>query len=301
MKEIRKIKCVNDYTQYYGVKSQHPLIGVICFDELGEVRHSLNDYGVYGFFLHRESQVSLRHGMSNYQYDENSLICVSPEQIGGHPDDGTTIQLTGWALLFHPTFLTGTVLENQIETFGFFSYMLNEALKLDAYECNIITSILRSIRFELEHHDSNGLKGIVASYIGLLLNYAQRAFLRQYPSATNLKSNDLLAQFHTLLYNYYKKGLHEKHGLPTVSYCAGELCLSANYFGDVVKRATGSTAQSYIQRFIIQRARRLLLNGATTAEAAYQLGFDYPQHLNRMFKKLIGVSPSEYVRQLIAD
>ncbi len=297
MKEIRKIKCVDDYTSYYGVKAQHPLVGVICFDELGEVRHSMNDYGVYGFFLHRESQVALRHGMSQYQYGENSLICVAPEHIGGHPDDGTTVQLTGWAILFHPTLLTDTPLAAQIDNYGFFSYMINEALKLDAYECNIITSILRSIRHELEHRDSHGLKEIVVSYITLLLNYAQRAFLRQYPSATNLKSNDLLARFHTLLYNYYKLGLQEKHGLPTVAYCASELCLTANYFGDVVKRATGSTAQSYIQRFIIQRARRLLLNGATTAEAAYQLGFEYPQHLNRMFRRLMGTSPSEYIKK----
>jgi len=299
MNEIRHIRNVNDYTSYYGVTAQHPLVGIVCFDELGEVRHSLNDYEVYGFFLHADNKVPLRHGVSSYQYEANSLICVSPEQIGGHPDDGTTVHLTGWALLFHPSFLAGTPLQEQIEHYGFYSYLLNEALQLDAYECNIITSMMRSIRHELEHRNDASQKDIIISYISLLLNYAQRAFLRHYPNAIHLKSSDILARMHTLLYKYYQQGLQLEKGLPTVSYCANELCLSPNYFGDVIKRATGSTAQSYIQRFIVQKAKRLLLNGATTAETAFQLGFEYPQHLNRMFRNVTNTSPTAYQKMLL--
>jgi len=299
MKEIRHIKNVDDYTSYYGVKAQHPLVGIVCFDELGEVRHSLNDYEVYGFFMHADNKVPLRLGVSSYQYEANSLICVSPEQIGGHPDDGSTVKLTGWALLFHPSFLADTPLQYQIEHYGFHSYLLNKALRLDAYECNIITSMMRSIRHELEHCKDESQKDILVSYISLLLSYAQRAFVRQYPNAAHLKSNDILARIYTLLYKYYQQGIQLEKGLPTVSYCAGELCLSANYFGDVVKRATGSTAQSYIQRFIVQKAKRMLLNGLSTSETAFQLGFEYPQHLNRMFRNVTGTSPTAYQKMLL--
>ena len=294
MSNIQHIKNVEDYTSYVGSPLQHPLVSVVCFDELGEVRHSLNNWDIYGFFLHDEEEVSITKGIAQYHYTKNSLICVSPGNVGGKADDGTTIHLTGWALLFHPTLLAGTHLEKTINGYGIYAYQSNEALAIDPYERNIMVSIMRSIRYELEHSKGKQTLDIVVSYIGLLLNYCQQAFNRLHNTHPNEQTNDRLSQLYYILSNYYKEEKQHKQGLPSVSYCAEQMCITPNYLGDIIKQATGSTAIAYIQRFIIAKAKNMLINGQSVSEAAYALGFDYPHHLSRMFKKMAGVSPTDY-------
>ena len=61
---------------------------------------------------------------------------------------------------------------------------------------------------------------------------------------------------------------------------------------------TGDTASDYIRQYIIQRAKNELATGEGIAQVAYELGFEYPQHLSRMFKKQVGITPSEYYESL---
>ena len=84
-----------------------------------------------------------------------------------------------------------------------------------------------------------------------------------------------------------------QEGLPTVKYVADKGCLSANYFGDMIRKQTGQTASEYIQNKLIERAKESLLStDKTTSEIAYGLGFQYPQHLSRMFKRVTGCTPN---------
>ena len=298
MNSILHIRNVEDYTSYLGIHAQHPLVSVICFDELGEVRHSLNNYDIYGFFLHDEEMVELTMGIAQYHYTRNSLICVAPGNVGGKADDGTTIHLTGWALLFHPALLAGTHLEKTINGYGIYAHQSNEALAVDPYERNIMASIMRSIRYELDNFQGKQTLDIVVSYIGLLLNYCQQAFNRLHHTHPDQLTNDRLAQLYAILTNYYKKNLQHEQGLPSVSFCAEKMCLSPNYLGDLIKQATGDTALIYIHRFIIAKAKNMLINGMSVSETAYALGFEYPQHLSRMFKKIANLSPTEFVESL---
>ena len=107
----------------------------------------------------------------------------------------------------------------------------------------------------------------------------------------------MLPRFEHLLRQYYARKLQRQHGLPTVKYCAQQLFLSPNYFGDLIRMLTGDTATSHIRRFLMQRAQQLLISGATITETSEQLGFDYPQHFTRQFKKYFGKTPSEFVRK----
>jgi AraC-like DNA-binding protein len=78
---------------------------------------------------------------------------------------------------------------------------------------------------------------------------------------------------------------------------AQQLFLSPNYFGDLVRELTGDSATSHIRRFLMQRAQQILLSGASITETAESLGFDYPQHFTRIFKKHFGETPSEYINK----
>ena len=84
-------------------------------------------------------------------------------------------------------------------------------------------------------------------------------------------------------------------GLPSVAYFADKACLSPGYFGDLIRKETGLTAQYYIQQHILALSKQLLLDPSQSiSQIADRLGFQYPQHFSRFFKKLAGMTPKEY-------
>lgn len=119
MEKILKVRNVSDYTQYVGSTEHHPLVGVVDYAEVSPIRHSLNDYQIYGIFFHDEANIDLSYGCGKYDYHEGTVICVAPGQIGGKKDNGERVKLTGWALLFHPDILRGTPLEKKIKNYSF--------------------------------------------------------------------------------------------------------------------------------------------------------------------------------------
>jgi AraC-like DNA-binding protein len=135
---------------------------------------------------------------------------------------------------------------------------------------------------------------VIVSYIELLLNYCLRFYDRQFITRTHL-NKDILTRFEGLLKSYYESELPKTVGLPTVSYCANELNLSANYFGDMVKKETSKTALEYIQEKVIDLAKeRIFDRSKSISEIAFEMGYKYPQHFTRLFKQRVGMSPQEY-------
>ncbi len=295
MKQILKVHNVNDYARYIGAPQLHPLVSVIHYDELEHCRHSLNNYDVYGMFIADETLEELTYGLTTYDLYRHALMCVAPGQIGGKADTGEEIQTKGWALLFDPELLHGTDLERQMQTYTYFSYNTNEALMMSDQQRQTIVGLLDALREELKNDDQHS-RSIITSYIQLVLEYIARYYAKQL-STEATKSNDLLTRFENLLNRYYGEGTYLQHGLPTVKYCAQGLFLSPNYFGDLVKEITGDTASNTIRRYVMKRALELLISGSTVGQVAEQLGFDYPQHFTRMFKKHFGLSPSGYLKQ----
>ena len=130
-----------------------------------------------------------------------------------------------------------------------------------------------------------------------MLNFCQRFYNRQFLTR-KLENTDILMKFDSLLRDYYEKEEQLTLGLPTVQYFADKLCMSPNYFGDLIRKTTGDTASNHIRQYVIQCAKNKLANGTNVTQIAYELGFEYPQHLSRMFKKQTGITPSEYCESL---
>lgn len=296
MSKILKVKNVNDYCNWLGYENQHTQVCVIDYKEVSPIRHCLANYNVYGIFFHDEAEIDLTYGCGKYDYKKGTVICVAPGQIGGKEDNGERVMLTGWALLFHPDILQGSALEKTIKNYTFFDYRINEALHMSEEEHDILVSLMHQMRDELSKKHDEQQNAIIVGYIELMLNFCQRFYNRQFLTR-KLENSDILMRFNSLLQDYYEKGIQFTLGLPTVQYCANELCMSSNYFGDLIKKTTGDTASNHIRQYIIQRAKNELISGATASQVAYNLGFDYPQHLSRLFKKCCGCSPTEYVKQ----
>jgi AraC-like DNA-binding protein len=275
----------------------HPLVSVIHYDELEHCRHSLNSYDVYALFIGDEELEDLSYGQLQYVLHRHALMCVSPGQIGGKTDMGEEIHTKGWALLFDTELLRNTELGRRMSDYTYFSYSVSEALLMTDDQRLSLVSLLEQIRQELSRKEDAHTLRIVTSLIEQVLELVARYYSQQLSTAATSVNSDLLPRFEHLLRQYYDNNLQRKYGLPTVKYCAQQLFLSPNYFGDLIRELTGDSAPSHIRRFIMQRAQQLLAGGTSISEAADSLGYDYPQHFTRMFKKHFGVTPSTYIRK----
>ena len=295
MEKILRVRSVNDYARYIGAPVLHPLVSVVLYDELEHCRHSLNNYDVYALFIGDEELEDLSYGQLQYDLHRHALMCVAPGQIGGKADTGEEIQTKGWALLFDTELLRGTELGRRMPDYTYFTYSVSEALLMTDEQRLSIVNLLEQIRQELlKEEDAHTLR-IVSSQIAHVLELIARYYAVQLSTSVRSTNSDLLSRFENLLHDYYVDSLQHQHGLPTVKYCAQQLFLSPNYFGDLIRTLTGDTATSHIRRFLMQRAQQLLLSGATVSETAESLGFEYPQHFTRLFKKHFGVTPSEFI------
>lgn len=295
MKNILHITDPNVYARSVNAPVLHPLVSVIHYDEVSPIRSSMNRYGVYGLFIQRNFPRNLVYGMKMFDVPDGSIIAVEPGQIGGKEDDGETIDISGWVLLFSPELLHGTDLEARMKDYHFFSYFATETLRMEPSEWSRISQLLMQLRHELEENaDSPALRSVILGYIRLILEYCDRIYLRQL-SKEDRASSDLLKRFHQLLRDYYLEERQLDLGVPSVRYCAGVLAYSARYLGDVIHRATGGTAIGYIHSFVVEQGKNLLMNGHNISETAHLLGFDYPHHFTRLFKKVTGITPTDFL------
>lgn len=294
MGTVVKYDNIFQYNESRGVETLHPLVSVIDFSKCGPARFERQVYGFYTIFLKEVKCGDLRYGRNYYDYQEGTLVFLAPGQVIGYENNGQTYQPKGWALLFHPDLLRGTSLGRNIAGYTFFSYEVNEALHLSEQERQVVMDCLQNIQSELKHAIDKHSRTLIVSNIGLLLNYSTRFYERQFITRNNV-NRDVLAGFERLLGDYFAGDRPERDGVPSVRWCAEQLHLSANYFGDLVKKETGRTAQEYIQLKLLEVAKERILDPSLTiGEVAYGLGFQYPQHFTRMFKKLTGQTPNEY-------
>ncbi len=299
MENIIKLDSVQDYNRFLGVETQHPLVSMVDLSTLESIKHGKKYFGFYCVFFKELECGTILYGRSKYDYQEGTMIFIAPGQVAGVDDDGQTLNPKGQVLMFHPDLLYGTPLARRMNSYSFFSYGSNEALHMSERERQTILNSFRDIREELSSTIDRHTKQIIASNIEILLNHCTRFYERQFVTReiTNL---DLLARFEQLLKNHFVSDKPKTIGLPTVQYCAEQICLSPNYFSDLIRKETGKTAQEYIHLAVIERAKELLAeNNQTVSEIAYELGFNYPHHLNRMFKRIVGMTPNEYRKRIV--
>lgn len=293
MDEILKIDTIEQYDQLFGFETRHPLVNIVDFDKRESMKQYRITAGFYAIFLKETKGCIMNYGKTSYDYDDKTVVSIAPGQTVGYTQiEGVLPKSVG--LLFHPDFIRGTSLGQKIKKYTFFSYEANEALHLSTEERTVVHNCLAIIRTELQHAIDKHTKGLICTNIELLLDYCMRFYERQFITRQDLNLN-ALAKFEKLIDNYLDAGLAATAGVPSVKYFADKICLSPNYFGDLVKKETGKSAKEYIQLKMLQAAKENLLNpDRTITQVAYALGFQYPQHFVRFFKKYEGITPTQY-------
>ncbi|WP_313157206.1 helix-turn-helix domain-containing protein [Sphingobacterium multivorum] len=294
MEQVERYDTVKQYNDSMGVDTLHPLVSVVNFNEIPTVQNFRRYMGIYAVFLKNIKCGDMRYGCQPYDYEDGTLVFVSPGQIYGIDSKGVAIKPSGYGLVFHPDLIKGTNLGKHIKDYTFLSYEVNEALHLSLKERKTIVHCFEKIAEEIDQNIDKHSKTLIVSNIELLLNYCQRFYDRQFITRSNVNS-DILVRFEKLLNDYFKSDKTLLLGLPSVSYCADQLHLSPNYFGDLIKKETGSTALDYIQAKLIDEAKeRIFDHSKSINEIASELGFKYQQHFTRFFKQKTGVTPNEY-------
>ena len=299
MDGIYRFDTISDYNVLNNHETLHPLVSIIDFSEAkprtwGGEKNVRIHFGLYCIFLKDIKCGDLKYGRNYYDYQEGTLVFVSPGQVMEIENDGKVYQPKGHALVFHSDLIQGTNLAGSISEYHFFSYDAHEALHLSERERRIVLDCFSKINYELQQGVDKHSKKLIVSNIELFLNYCERFYDRQFVTRDHVNKG-ILEKFEELLNGYFSSDNPQTIGLPTVAYFAEELHLSANYFGDLIKKETGKSAKEYIQNKVINIAKNKIYNlDKTISEIAYELGFKYPQHFSRMFKSETGYTPNEY-------
>lgn len=301
MAEIIDIDSISDYCHLYGIDQLHPDIAVVDMRKATRLPNHLSlRFGLYGLFLKNNESCVIHYGRQKYDYQAGTVVNHSP-------GEAMTIERVGEAdpdvfgLVFHPDLLLGTPLAANMRQYTYFSYDKKEALHLSDAERGMFVDGLKRIDSELHYPADRHSRKLLAVQVETLLDYCLRFYDRQFETRHKVDST-VLMRFEQLLDNYFSEGKAHSEGLPTVKYFADHSFLSPGYFGDLIKKETGKSAQDYIHDKIISESKTLLMStDSNVNQVADQLGFQYPQHFIRFFKRKVGCTPGVFKRHNLMD
>lgn len=294
MEQVINFETISEYNAFNNHETLHPMVSIIDFSKAKKRTGSKMNFGLYCVFLKQVNCSDLKYGRNYYDYQEGTLVFIAPGQVIDVENKINFYQPLGHGLVFHPDLIRGTSLAKSINDYNFFSYNTSEALHLSERERQLVLDCFSKIEIELKQSIDKHSKKLIASNIELFLNYCERFYDRQFITR-DTANKGIVEKFEELLNSYFSSDKPQIIGLPSVAYYANELNLSANYFGDLIKKETGKSAQEYIQNKIIDAAKNKIFNSNKTInEVAYELGFKYPQHFTRFFKQHVGSTPNKY-------
>jgi AraC-like DNA-binding protein len=297
MKDIvYRVTTINELHAIAGFeKPKHPLVSVIDYSKVNVVNAPESGSFVCSFYtVNFKKNCQFMYGRQPFDHQEGTLHCTAPEQIITFDRKRDTGSSEGWGLYFHSELIRNSNLGKKIHEYSFFSYEENEALHLSDGEKQTLLSILKQMENEYNTNIDHYSHELIISNIELFLNYCKRYYGRQFITRTN-QNKDLIVNFENFLSEYVNSDKLRTLGIPSVKHCAEAMHLSANYLGDLLKSETGKNAQEHIHYFLLEQAKNLLVSSEKRInEIAYELGFEYPQNFSKLFKKKVGLSPTDF-------
>lgn len=301
MKDIIRIESISIFHSLLNLTlPKHPLISVVDLSKLNDIEQTAEYEGLkvassfYAITLKHLKMGSLQYGRKHIDFQEGSLFFSYPDQVGVLQNPVFEECSYSWGLFFHSDLILGTPLASKIAQYNFFKYSTNEALHLSEDEKDSLSSIISSIQSELNRPIDKHSKNVLVSAIEFLLNHCNRFYDRQFITRAN-ENERVIDAITTFLNNNFASNLLIENGLPTALQCAEHVNLSPNYLSDLLRKETGKTTQEHIHYHLLEIAKdRLLGSNDSVKEISYSLGFEHSNYFSSLFKKKVGLSPTEF-------
>ncbi len=288
---------LHDYHQFIGLPDpEHPLFSISSMESDTTDELSCPDIDAeistdfYAVSLKQILEGEIYYGRTKYDFQNGSLICVGPRQV--IRTTGIKARSSAKMILIHEDFLRGTSVQSIFDEASYFTYAVNEALHLSPKEETLLQTIFDTLEQEYKLNHDAFSKDIIISQLNTLLAYAERFYQRQFQQRMENQTSSLKQHFLAALKNI------PSNQIPSVENIATQLNVTPRYLSDALKVETGNTALENIHHYQIDRAKNMLLGSDDSVSViAYALGFEYPQYFSRLFKKKVGVTPTEYRNQ----
>lgn len=292
--DVVTVSTVEEYASLFGCPPVcHPLLSVCRLSAVKDYIPVGKPVGLnlYTITIKDKTTCNARYGWRTYDFTRGCMSFFAPGQVHCWDEKTENIGRWGWLLAFHPDFIRKYPLGTRIDRMKFFSYDVSEALHISDMERKVVENIMENIESEYRQNIDAHTQDIIVSQLEVLLNYSERFYTRQFQTRSSVEP-DVLVRVRGLLQKHMDE--HRRESI-SVNALAGELNMSPHYLSDLLRSQTGMNTQQHIHSFLIERAKSLLVTTPlSVSEIAYRLGFEYPQHFNRLFKSKTGITPLEY-------
>ena len=195
------------------------------------------------------------------------------------------VNTNGFQLMISPAIMT--VFSN-LSQLPFFGQSSPFCLSLDKNGFQNVKSQLEEIESDLVKDDLL-TKEIVLLRLHLLFKLLQKEYVSQFPdNDVAAKSEKIIKKFKTLIEDHFTTQF-------SVNFYAGELNVTSNYLNILSQKFLNKSAGDVIKERTILEAKRLLIStDLSVKEIAYQLGFSDNGYFAKVFKKYIGITPTDF-------
>lgn len=234
---------------------------------------------------------SLTIDVETHQLHDNIIFCLVPGQIRKCSFDTPAY---GYYISFSEDFLYQTdIYKRGISTLHPYSAITTASvITADTPELQQEVAFI-VVKMQKEFENYNLLRAeILSGLLYILSTYFSRKLEKKADDTISSKDASLVQQFMHMLRNQYTT-------MKQVSDYAGELFVSPNYLNRAVKKITGFTASTQIQRHIVMEAKKQAIHtNGSMKEIAYTLGFTDIAHFSKFFKNNSGMSFTNYRKGL---
>jgi len=225
---------------------------------------------------------------TEYKVEDRTIYFIQPGQmhqlvLASEPE--------GWVITFTEEFLIANSIPEKLinDIYLFNDYGQSPPLPMNEKDLPVYKNLIAQMALFAESLETYTLEAVGALVKLFLIQSNNHCSLHK-------SNNPQLIETSNHILRTFKQSLNKKYAAShMVSEYADEMAVTSDYLNKTVKNLTGKSAKDHIQSKLITEAKRsLLFSNITNKELAYALGFDESAHFNNFFKKITGLTPSEF-------